>query len=71
MNTKRILQEMLIDSAQGDYFALLGIVDYLLTEKSYSRERLARFAQRSLKIPWETTFTTLEQLGFHSKTYLH
>lgn len=71
MNTKQLLQEMITDSARGDYYALLGIIDYLLTDRNYSKERLARFALRSLNIPWETTFSTLEQLGFHNQTAIH
>lgn len=64
MNHRLDLYEMIFQAAQGDSTYLFGLIDYLLHTKRYSRERLARFAVRRLKMPWETIMTTFDDLGF-------
>lgn len=64
MNSRLDLYEMIFQAAQGDPTYLLGLLDYLIQDKRYSRERLARFAVRRLKIPWEQVIETFDSLGF-------
>lgn len=72
MQTKKLLQEIILDAAHGDYTPLVGLIDYLLNDRRYSRERLARFAVRRLHLPWESVLDTLDQLGYLSPgTKLH
>ncbi len=60
---RNILNMVIDDAAHGDYFALYGILDYLMNDCGLTVERIIEFADHTLHIPANVTMTTLEQLS--------
>ena len=66
---KKIIQDIIVEAAQAqyanDYFALQGLLDFLLMEVQIPLDRLQRSAEKLYGIPAGVFYNTVEQLGFH------
>lgn len=60
MKRKEMISMCLMDALHGDLFPLMGLIDWLLTEKHLTVTRIMDLGERHFGIPRQTTFDTIK-----------
>lgn len=62
-HTGTLIKTVVLDAFHTDAHPLIGMLDYLISDKGYSVERILKFAVRTLKLDEGLCINTLDILG--------
>lgn len=59
---RKIVELALTDAAHGDYFTLVGLLDFLISDRNVGINRIIGIADRQFKIPPHITVKALHEI---------